>query len=546
MNDFLLPSYRNFIAEKVQLAKRLVGGLQERRRLAEVEAERQETLAILSGLSLNPPEKLTGPIILDGSFDNPNYWYRLAITATAMAPQRRIGVTGAFRKKRCLETLRALGAHEVVDFGGEGEVSHRRAARLLLQGCASGVDILKCHLPEEFPATALYDQVLKRQRRSRVDLRHPLIITDVARTLAAIDAARDLFDRVNPSVILLSHVITPIGGALAWLGLRRGIPSLVLVGNYGVLRLRRIETVDDFFHHADCPSGCDINALPRGKAEQLAQIGWDYLQMRVSGKTNDIAAKYVFSKGGTLDKITVKEKLQWNEDRPIVSVYASNWFDFPHSMGMSQFADFQDWIETTHRAALENNDVYWLFRPHPVDAWYGGLTLADVLPDEPGSHVRLAPASWPGSSVMKLSDALITYHGTAGIEYAAHGKPVLVADKGWYHDRGFVTWPQSRGDYISALGQKWWADFDAEAASRRARIFAGWYFCAPVWQGNALLLDDSCQLAGWGAVGKLVSRQPEVVSREISEIGEWLRSGEEFYHTFKMRRANAYALSNVV
>ena len=38
--------------------------------------------------------------------------------------------------------------------------------------------------------------------------------------------------------------------------------------------------------------------------------------------------------------------------------------------------------------------------------------------------------------MIENADALVTYHGTSALEYASLGKPVMVADRGWYHDFG--------------------------------------------------------------------------------------------------------------
>ena len=51
-------------------------------------------------------------------------------------------------------------------------------------------------------------------------------------------------------------------------------------------------------------------------------------------------------------------------------------------------------------------------------------------------------------SVIEKSDGLVTYHGTSAIEFAAMGKPVMVTDKGWYHDCGFVKFPKSKKEYL--------------------------------------------------------------------------------------------------
>ncbi|MBN2752917.1 MAG: hypothetical protein JXQ84_09440 [Rhodospirillaceae bacterium] len=495
----------------------------------------------------NKTEETTGAILIDGSFDNPNYWYRLGLclAASGFPPSNRIGIIGPYRKGACSATLRTLGVAKIVDFSSPKKCSFVLLARKLLRQCQIPSDILKLKLPDNYPAASLYDQILKRQRTACVRLDDAMLETYVVETLAAISEANNLLSIHTPSLILLSHAITPLGSSLAWAAQRQGIDTIVLFGNYGTPRFWRIHDSESYFNSVDRPSGTDIDALTEGQANALLKIGTTYLEKRLSGQTNDIATQYAFAKGEHLDRSDLAQRFGWNDDKPIISVYASNWFDFPHSVGMTQFTDFLDWINVTKASAIANTNVYWLFRSHPVDNWYGGLTLKDVLPDKIAHHVRLCPSNWSGSAVTEIADGLITYHGTAAVEYAALGKPALVADRGWYHDCGFVVWPQTRADYIAALARPWWQDLDMETAQQRARIFAGWYFCVPEWQKDMVLPDDSHQGDLYQTLLAYLTKKPDIIAREVAEIHQWLKSETSFYHTYKMQNTNSYGLSNI-
>ncbi len=208
---------------------------------------------------------------------------------------------------------------------------------------------------------------------------------------------------------------------------------------------------------------------------------------------------------------------------------------------MSHFRDFLDWIEATVDVARRSTHVNWLFKPHPCDQWYGGVTLSDVVPGlERNNHIRLAPVGWNGSAMLDAVDAIVTYHGTVGIEAAAAGKPVLVADRGWYHDAGFVRWSRSRAEYLDALATAWWKDIDVVDATHRARVFAGWYFGRPAWQQRFVLPDDSGQEALWTTVPALIASCRDEIAQDVDLIRDWFDSGRRHYHTFKMSRAEAF------
>jgi hypothetical protein len=236
----------------------------------------------------------------------------------------------------------------------------------------------------------------------------------------------------------------------------------------------------------------------------------------------------------------------WNPATPIVAFYASNWFDWPHQLGMTEFRDFLDWTEASFAAARGNDRVNWLFKPHPAEEWFGGTTLAEILArfDNP-RHIGISDKQWNNTAVMHAVDALVTYHGTAGVEFAALGKPVLVPDRGKYDDCGFIRLARSREDYLDLLATDWWTGMDLDEARRRAEIFAGWWFCAPDWQEGFVLPDDSRQDALYDLIPDLLRRNQAAVARELDELRIWWNGDHPYYHTSKMQRAARYDTTNI-
>ena len=141
---------------------------------------------------------------------------------------------------------------------------------------------------------------------------------------------------------------------------------------------------------------------------------------------------------------------------------------------------------------------------------------------------------------------MVTYHGTGGIEYAACGKPVLVADKGWYHDNGFVIYPKSRSDYIEILRSNWIDNTDSEKMARIAKIFAGFYFCAPFWQKNLIMPDDCYKEDLEKMIMNNLDKKYDFLNSEIECLRKWIDSDYSGYHTFKMINEQNYDLSNVI
>jgi hypothetical protein len=512
-----------------------------------VRTQRRRAEDVLAVFGQTSVQRFKGTVLVDGMWDNPNYWVRYTLLRAALGlnAAREIGILGPHSRKVCDRTFKRLGIRENAQFDtlGGDLAAHRHQAVAFLAGTKTPADILTWKLPYDLPAELLYDGLLKRQRAACVNLKDPMLVHFVTETLSSLSAADKLLDLYSFDLVVLSHVINAKHSALAWLAIKKKIPVVLLFGNYGVLRFSKILEPKDMFRWMDRFKPSDIIDLKPEREQQVGQAGQTYLDKRLAGKTDDIGARYAYQKRvGQISRAEIVNHFRWDANRPIVTVYAANWFDYPHVNGSVQFRDFLDWFEVTLAAAAKNKDVYWLLKPHPCDDWYGGITLRDLLPPSLASHVRMVEPQWNASALMECVDALVTCQGTAGIEYAAFAKPVLLADCGWYHELGFAKWSKTRAEYIAALSTRWWDGLPLQDHAKRARIFAGWYFCRPEWQHGFTLLDDSVQNEIYTTIPALFRNNAGAVSNESAEIREWFSSDDQYYHRYKIMRANSLAI----
>lgn len=517
----------------------------------EIRAKRQRSDTMLAELCGDPERAFDGDVLIDAQWDNPNYWLRVGLlrAAIGLPNGREIGLLGPHRRRECLSTLSVLGIkeHLIYDQIGIDTTAIRREGDRLLSTTRNPSDILTWRLPGNAPGALLYDGILKRQRLASVDIHRrdfrPLVIEG----LSGIARARRLLDEHNFNLVVISHTFDFTYGCIAHEALCRGIPVIVPFGLFGVLRMTQMRKPEDLTAFYDRPTRAEIDSLSPARAEALQGAGREYLARRFEGRADDLASVYAYRRRVVgIDRIGICRHFGWDPARPIVGVYASNWYDWPHQLGMTQFRDFLDWTEATFQAATANNDVNWLFKPHPCEDWFGGVTLADILArlDGPG-HIGVADKAWNNATVMQALDSLVTYHGTAGIEFASLGKPVLVPDRGKYEDCGFVKVAADRADYLKLLQGKWWQGMDLVDCRRRAEIFAGCWFCAPSWQKKFILPDDSRQNALYDIIPALLSDNPDQVRSEVTHLREWIASGHPYSHTYKMMHADAYSLTNV-
>lgn len=483
-----------------------------------------------------------GDVLIDAQYDNPNYWLRYAMLRGALGLRagKEVGVLGKFNQDRNLATLQRMGVVRIERLTTVAvEARHMQAATQLQSALKSPADLLTAALPADFPGYLLYDAILKSQRVAQPDLASPELHALLAEFFAYIEASEELFERHDFKLACVSHIVG-YTSVLAWSAIRRKIPVLLLIGNYGVNRFARVVSPADLEDSVDRPSAAQLQSLPSDHKSRLLQRGAEYMQRRLAGATLDIGGRHAYALAKlTVNKAELCRSFAWDPAKPIIGVYASNWFDFPHSCGMQNFSDFKDWIDLTLAELDRNRDANWLLRAHPCDKWYGGVTLKDIVQSGAQSHIALAPDNLQGGAMMDIVDGVVTVHGTAGLEFAAAGKPSLVADRGWYHDCAFTRWARTRDEYRALLAQRWWENYDSAAAQAEARTFAGVYFCAPDWQRGLIQRDDSEQWSIYATIPDMLRNNVSELEREIRLIREWHDSGDRFFHTWKMLRPDS-------
>jgi len=513
---------------------------------AEIARNRDAALARMRDLGCDTAAAFSGTVLIDGSWYNPNYWWRLTLLRRALGTSkaREVGFLGRYQQRASRKTMRDLGVGAFVRYADfrPGNADARRQAEALVAAAAGPDDVGKWQLPDGYPAACAYDTFLKNLRTAEVDPRDPRLPALVCELLVSLEASKRLLDAVKPTLVVLSSAINFDCGTLAWIAAQRGIPVVALYGCFGVARFWKVLPGDGIFRPLDGLTAAEMDALPAPVAQALADVGRDYIRKRLAGQTTDHGAVYAFGVSDQkIDRAALAEQFGWDPAKPIVAVYAANWFDYPKSFGASQFRDFLDWIAFTLEQAAANRDVNWLFRPHPCDEWYGGITLDDLVSDRGLPNVRLSPKRWNGAAVMAIADGVVTMHGTAAIEYSCLGKPALIADQGWYDRSGFAVASADRAAYKAALLKCDWLGIDMQERQRRAEIFAGWFFGHPDWQGRLLVDDDFRQNKLWADFLPLIAANGPALAAECDAIAAWYRAPASHLHSFKMRRSAAFA-----
>ena len=405
--------------------------------------------------------------------------------------------------------------------------------------------ILTALKSEAKPIIDYYDCLLKRQRVTTPNLNSYNAIEILSHLLDDLDAFNNLFKKNKPKLIILSHSSSQAVnyGAIVTIGERMKIPMVRISGYNGSLRFFRFKNYEETF---DCLGGLDkkqIQNLNEHQKKKLAKLGKKYINHRTSGYVNDIASKMAYQKTKLTGKKYIKNgliKSSWDTKKPIISVYAQVWVDNPHVFGLNNFDDAFDWLQYTFKIAKTIKNVNWIFRPHPWEKIHGKPFLKDMLDENLPNHINILDHGINGADVLEVSNGLITISGTAGIEYASLGKPVILADLGWYHKSGFGIWTKTKGDYHNLLKTNWWERAISDEEIQNANIFAGSYFSCNSMNKNYYYKEDFHQSKIWASIPSFLVQNEKNIEDEICNLQMWKNSQEKNYHRFKVIKSKNY------
>lgn len=511
----------------------------DRRTLRNRIGERR-TLARLRRLVAAAPADFDGTVLIDGTWYNPNFFVRLSLLRAALGTRRarEVVIVREDLAELQMRTFRRLGFTEfrICPWRAPSPDALDRAKAALRDVTSPEEFLAKRFSPPVLTDVAIYDGILKITRQAEIDVRAEQTAILLARFFDVDGFVRRTLEEVRPDVVALSHAVHFFYGSLACQAASRGIKTVLVQGRNGLTKFVQIKEPEDVYEFEDRPRPEDVGALSVEREAGLLTDGAAYLERRLGGNTGDIGAVYAFHRRkAPVSRSDIVQRFGWDPALPICGVYFSNWYDFPHACGMRNFNDFLDFARVTLEQASAQPSRNFLLKAHPCDDWYGGITLEDLVSVDSLPNVAMADKSWGGQDLLRALDMFVTVHGTVGIEAASLGKPVLLADRGWYHDLGLAHWTPTRDAYIGSFRAEWWRGIDADAVRRRALVLAGAVYATPSWQRHWLLPDDSLIDDLYTHLPLIIDRATaDELPRELRLLRAWFQEGgEQPFHTYK-------------
>lgn len=216
--------------------------------------------------------------------------------------------------------------------------------------------------------------------------------------------------------------------------------------------------------------------------------------------------------------------------RPVVTCFTTSddeWLLYPDRR-QGPWPDSLRWPADTVQAARDNPDLQWVIRFHPNLINFGtneqAYTQAKRLKEEaPENCVIVLPEDAVSSYTLgDLSDAIVVYGSTIGVEFAARGRSVVSASRGWYGLTSFVTPVPDVSSYAQTV-----RDAIARPDSFRVARWAHRFYCAT---GRTTAIPFPWVKETNGARGAFTVAGPEAfrpgVSAGVDRLARILLEGE--------------------
>ena len=271
---------------------------------------------------------------------------------------------------------------------------------------------------------------------------HEAIIHEYAYSgLVAACAAARACEKFKPWRVFMSHGTYIDWGPALHTAFDRGIPVTGWKASYLSWHF--------YLRHVEDPSRIDFKKLSRQcwneiKSRDLTPLENARLdKFLVDRYHNKISFDMKQLKTYRKDVSDLKEKYA-PSGKPIWAVLAHINWDSVSDYAPMAYPSFDAWMIDTIKHAIQVPDVQWLIKIHPIEAWDNPASGVQRLierefPSLP-DHVRVIPAEEDISpaNLFELIDGGVTVYGTAGLELALMGKPVILGGEAHYGGLGFT------------------------------------------------------------------------------------------------------------
>lgn len=255
-------------------------------------------------------------------------------------------------------------------------------------------------------------------------------------------ASKAAIEKIKPSRIFMSHGIYADWGPALKNAISKEIPVVGWMASY--------KKASFYFRHLSDDIHISIHNLSDAGWRSVANKDLDDSQQ--ASLEQYLSDRYKDNSSFDLKKLSaysgntelLYRKLDLIPEKPVWGILAHISWDAVADSAPMAHRSFDEWILDTVKEISKIKNVQWIIKIHPAETWdstaqgvasllnYHYPTLPDhvkiLMPD-----INLNPLDF-----FHLIDGGITVYGTAGLELALMGKPVIVSGSAHYGGKGFT------------------------------------------------------------------------------------------------------------
>lgn len=260
--------------------------------------------------------------------------------------------------------------------------------------------------------------------------------------LVCAEAADRAIEWFGPSRLFMSHAVYIDWGPALSVSFAKGIPVAAWVPAYLQDRF--------YFRHIDDPEHSDLTKLSeeawrQARDAELAPAQEAFLDEYIRDRyENKIGLDMQRVADYTPEIAALRAQYTHRPDRPTWGILAHVSWDAVTDYAPMAYDVFEDWIVDTIEHLVALDDVNWLVKIHPHEAFSNpdnGIErlVERAFPSLP-PHVRMIPAKEALNPLAfyQFVDGAVTVYGSAGLEMVLLGKPVILAGEAYYSGKGFT------------------------------------------------------------------------------------------------------------
>uniref|UniRef100_UPI00404792C4 capsular polysaccharide export protein, LipB/KpsS family n=1 Tax=Algoriphagus sp. TaxID=1872435 RepID=UPI00404792C4 len=313
-------------------------------------------------------------------------------------------------------------------------------------------DILNLHFDKIYVGDLIYDDILKWKGNATISKIDFNVYKNVARAYYYYQQYNSLFKKKSYRYYVCSHTVYSQYGLLCRIAIQYGA-DVIETSDIQMSHYPAYGPVAYPTYH----EGIRTNILNEIKAQpfssDIRQATLDSLEKRLNSQIKQTDVQKAYS-GHVYTKLELLNELNIEGDPTVVFILAHVFSDSPHTSAGMIHLDYYKWIEETIHVIQQSktDGVVWVVKPHPSAALYKEEGMIDRMVENANYPLlKLCPITFNTKSIIDCADALITVHGTAGLEYACFSKPVILTGKPFYSQFGFTVEPVDSQEYYQVL-----------------------------------------------------------------------------------------------